>query len=78
MHHVVGFAATNPGLIRSIETDDAYPGVTSPQEALRLFPPFRDEDGLLFNAVDVNCPDCDAVFSSLYGQSPIVSDRAGY
>ncbi|OOF91201.1 hypothetical protein ASPCADRAFT_177830 [Aspergillus carbonarius ITEM 5010] len=47
------------------ETDDAYPGVTSPQEALRLFPPFRDEDGLLFNAVDVNCPDCDAVFSSL-------------
>ncbi|PYI10740.1 TPR-like protein [Aspergillus sclerotiicarbonarius CBS 121057] len=46
------------------ETDDAYPGVTSPQEALRLFPPFQDDDGLLFGAVDVNCPDCDAVFSS--------------
>ncbi|PWY80918.1 tetratricopeptide repeat domain protein [Aspergillus sclerotioniger CBS 115572] len=47
------------------EQDDASPGVTSYEEALRLFPPVRGEDGLPLNAVDVNCPDCDAVFSSL-------------
>ncbi|RAL02693.1 tetratricopeptide repeat protein [Aspergillus ibericus CBS 121593] len=47
------------------DTDDAYPGVSSPQEALRLFPPLRNDDGLLFSAVGVDCPDCDAVFSSL-------------
>ncbi|KAI2890517.1 hypothetical protein CBS76997_6616 [Aspergillus niger] len=46
------------------ETDDAYPGIASPQEALRYFPPFRDDDGTIFGAVDINCPDCDAVFSS--------------
>ncbi|PWY72311.1 tetratricopeptide repeat domain protein [Aspergillus heteromorphus CBS 117.55] len=47
------------------ESDDTHAGVASPQEALRLFPPFRDDDGLIFGAVNVNCPDCDAVFSSL-------------
>ncbi|GAT29629.1 tetratricopeptide repeat domain protein [Aspergillus luchuensis] len=47
------------------ETDDAYPGVASTQEALRCFPPFRDDDGTIFGAVDINCPDCNAVFSSL-------------
>ncbi|GKZ48471.1 hypothetical protein AbraIFM66951_000533 [Aspergillus brasiliensis] len=47
------------------EADDAYRGVESPQDALRVFPPFRDDDGVIFGAVDINCPDCDAVFSSL-------------
>ncbi|PYH94270.1 tetratricopeptide repeat domain protein [Aspergillus ellipticus CBS 707.79] len=47
------------------EADDTHSSVASPQEALRLFPPFRDDDGVLFGAVDVHCPDCDAVFSSL-------------
>ncbi|PYH66201.1 tetratricopeptide repeat protein [Aspergillus vadensis CBS 113365] len=47
------------------ETDDAYPGVANTKEALRCFPPFRDDDGTIFGAVDINCPDCNAVFSSL-------------
>ncbi|GLA75540.1 hypothetical protein AtubIFM55763_006819 [Aspergillus tubingensis] len=47
------------------ETDDAYPGVADTKEALRCFPPFRDDDGTIFGAVDINCPDCNAVFSSL-------------
>ena len=51
------------------ETDDAYPGVADTKEALRCFPPFRDDDGTIFGAVDINCPDCNAVFSSLYGRT---------
>ncbi|GKZ25075.1 hypothetical protein AbraIFM66950_007271 [Aspergillus brasiliensis] len=51
------------------EADDAYRGVESPQDALRVFPPFRDDDGVIFGAVDINCPDCDAVFSSLYDRA---------
>ncbi|KAF9891338.1 hypothetical protein FE257_004193 [Aspergillus nanangensis] len=39
-------------------------GVENFQEALRLFPPFRDDDGATLGAVDVKCPDCDAVYSS--------------
>ncbi|KAL4898637.1 hypothetical protein BDV59DRAFT_167259 [Aspergillus ambiguus] len=39
-------------------------GVENFQEALRLFPPFRDDDGATLGAVDVRCPDCDAVYSS--------------
>ncbi|PLB49391.1 hypothetical protein P170DRAFT_509943 [Aspergillus steynii IBT 23096] len=39
-------------------------GLENFQEVLRLFPPFRDDDGATFGAIDVKCPDCDAVFSS--------------
>ncbi|KAL4911688.1 hypothetical protein BDW62DRAFT_207200 [Aspergillus aurantiobrunneus] len=48
-------------------TDDHHessPAVENFQEALRLFPPFRDDDGTTFGALDVKCPDCDAIFSS--------------
>ncbi|KAB8264007.1 hypothetical protein BDV32DRAFT_91732 [Aspergillus pseudonomiae] len=38
--------------------------VESFQEVLRVYPPFRDDDGAILGAVDIRCPDCDAVFSS--------------
>ncbi|KAL4976466.1 hypothetical protein BDW66DRAFT_166440 [Aspergillus desertorum] len=50
----------DPGL----EIQEPSPAVDSFQEALRLFPPFRDEDGTLLGAMEVKCPDCNAVFSS--------------
>lgn len=50
-----------------IDVLDMSPGVESFQEALRLFPPFRDEDASMLDTTDVQCPDCDAVFSSPYG-----------
>ncbi|OJJ43849.1 hypothetical protein ASPZODRAFT_135880 [Penicilliopsis zonata CBS 506.65] len=40
------------------------PAVANFQEALRLFPPFRDDDGAILGAVDVKCSDCEAIFSS--------------
>ena len=46
--------------------EDTDAGIENFQEALRLFPPFRDDDGYTFGAVEVPCPDCDAVFSSAY------------
>ncbi|KAE8354753.1 hypothetical protein BDV28DRAFT_71330 [Aspergillus coremiiformis] len=46
------------------DTQEPTVGVENYQEALRLFPPFRDDDGATLGAVDVRCPDCDAVFSS--------------
>lgn len=46
--------------------EDTDAGIENYQEALRLFPPFRDDDGYTFGAVEVPCPDCDAVFSSAY------------
>ncbi|PYH48158.1 uncharacterized protein BP01DRAFT_413884 [Aspergillus saccharolyticus JOP 1030-1] len=45
-------------------TEDVPSGVENFQEVLRLFPPFRDDDGPTFGAVDIKCPDCDATFSS--------------
>ncbi|KAL4872109.1 hypothetical protein BDV12DRAFT_6703 [Aspergillus spectabilis] len=51
---------------RSITSDprEPSPAVESFQEALRLFPPFRDDDGATLGALEVKCPDCEAVFSS--------------
>ncbi|KAL2871372.1 tetratricopeptide repeat protein [Aspergillus lucknowensis] len=46
------------------ETREPTPAVENFQEVLRLFPPFRDDDGAILGALDVKCPDCDAVFSS--------------
>ncbi|KAL4927505.1 uncharacterized protein BDV17DRAFT_292506 [Aspergillus undulatus] len=40
------------------------PAVENFQEVLRLFPPFRDDDGTTLGALEVKCPDCEAVFSS--------------
>lgn len=42
-------------------------GVESLQDTLRIFPPFQDDDGAVLSSVDINCPDCDAVFSTSYG-----------
>lgn len=50
--------------------EDTDAGIENYQEALRLFPPFRDDDGYTFGAVEVPCPDCDAVFSSACVSSP--------
>lgn len=52
-----------------ITGEDTDAGIENYQEALRLFPPFRDDDGYTFGAVEVPCPDCDAVFSSAYVSS---------
>ncbi|KAJ0425297.1 hypothetical protein BJY00DRAFT_325597 [Aspergillus carlsbadensis] len=51
---------------RSVTSDarDSPPAVENFQEALRLFPPFRDDDGATLGALEVKCPDCEAVFSS--------------
>ncbi|KAA8643317.1 uncharacterized protein ATNIH1004_010084 [Aspergillus tanneri] len=46
------------------DTRQASAGIENFQEVVRLFPPFRDDDAATFGAVDVKCPDCDAVFSS--------------
>ncbi|KAL2811798.1 hypothetical protein BJX63DRAFT_269183 [Aspergillus granulosus] len=46
------------------EARDASPAVDNFQEALRLFPPFRDNDTMIPSTLEVKCPDCDAVFSS--------------
>ncbi|KAL3456060.1 hypothetical protein BJX64DRAFT_294426 [Aspergillus heterothallicus] len=46
------------------EARDSSPAVENFQEALRLFPPFRDDDAATLGALEVKCPDCDAVFSS--------------
>ncbi|KAE8383183.1 hypothetical protein BDV26DRAFT_251861 [Aspergillus bertholletiae] len=46
------------------DTQEPSVGVESFQEVLRLYPPFRDDDGAILGAVDVRCPDCEAVFSS--------------
>ena len=47
-----------------IESSEPSPAIENFQEALRLFPPFRDDDGPTLGAVEVKCPDCDAVFTS--------------
>ncbi|KAL5339735.1 hypothetical protein BJX70DRAFT_363011 [Aspergillus crustosus] len=51
---------------RSITSNapEPSPAVENFQEALRLFPPFRDDDGTTLGALEVKCPDCEAVFSS--------------
>ncbi|KAL3448493.1 hypothetical protein BJX65DRAFT_317386 [Aspergillus insuetus] len=46
------------------EARDTPSAVENFQEALRLFPPFRDDDAATLGAQEVKCPDCDAVFSS--------------
>ncbi|KAL4992841.1 hypothetical protein BDW68DRAFT_172866 [Aspergillus falconensis] len=46
------------------EIQEPSPAVENFQEVLRLFPPFRDHDGTTLGAMEVECPDCDAVFSS--------------
>ncbi|KAI9375845.1 hypothetical protein BJX61DRAFT_548625 [Aspergillus egyptiacus] len=46
------------------DTGEPSPAVENFQEALRLFPPFRDDDGATLGVLEVRCPDCDAVFSS--------------
>lgn len=45
---------------------DEDPGIENFQETLRLFPPFRDDDGFMPGVVEAKCPDCEAVFSSTY------------
>ncbi|KAL4778567.1 hypothetical protein BJX76DRAFT_362611 [Aspergillus varians] len=47
-----------------IDPIEPSPAVENFQEALRLFPPFRDEDATMLGALGVKCPDCDAAFSS--------------
>jgi hypothetical protein len=49
-----------------LENQELSPAVENFQEVLRLFPPFRDDDGTSLGAMEVKCPDCDAVFSSEY------------
>lgn len=49
-----------------LDAQDPSFGIENFQEALRLFPPFRDDDGATLGAVEVKCPDCDAVYSSQY------------
>jgi len=49
---------------------DESPGIENFQEALRIFPPFRDDDGYMLGAVEAKCPDCEAVFSSSYVLNP--------
>ncbi|OOO05908.1 hypothetical protein OAory_01015690 [Aspergillus oryzae] len=46
------------------DTQEPSAAVENFQEVLRLYPPFRDDDGAILAAVDLRCPDCDAVFSS--------------
>ncbi|KAE8151245.1 hypothetical protein BDV25DRAFT_128931 [Aspergillus avenaceus] len=46
------------------DTEESSAGVENFQEALRLFPPNRDDDRASVGVVDIPCPDCDAVFSS--------------
>ncbi|KAL4967396.1 tetratricopeptide repeat protein [Aspergillus stella-maris] len=46
------------------ESLEPSPAVENFQEALRLFPPFRDDDGPTLGAAEVKCPDCEAVFTS--------------
>lgn len=58
-------------LIKTGALDDT-PGIENFQEALRNFPPFRDDDGYTFGAVEVKCPDCDAVFSSTWVYACVV------
>ncbi|KAH8431394.1 uncharacterized protein LDX57_009057 [Aspergillus melleus] len=50
--------------IQYLDTAEQSASLENFQEVLRLFPPFRDDDGTTFGAIDVKCPDCDAVFSS--------------
>ncbi|RAH42198.1 TPR-like protein [Aspergillus brunneoviolaceus CBS 621.78] len=45
-------------------TDDVQAGVENFKKVLHLFPPFHDDDGDTFGAADIECPDCDAIFSS--------------
>lgn len=53
-------------MLINADTLDEGPGIENFQEALRLFPPFRDDDGFMLGAVEAKCPDCEAVFSSAY------------
>ncbi|EAU32455.1 conserved hypothetical protein [Aspergillus terreus NIH2624] len=53
-----------PAMGGSPDSKESSAGVENFQEALRLFPPFRDDDGATLGSVDVRCPDCDAVYSS--------------
>ncbi|XHF96765.1 hypothetical protein AWENTII_000383 [Aspergillus wentii] len=46
------------------DTSETFAGIENFKETLRIFPPFRDNDGARLGAVDVKCPDCDAIFSS--------------
>ncbi|KAL4954001.1 hypothetical protein BDW69DRAFT_164016 [Aspergillus filifer] len=46
------------------ESLEPSPAVENFQEALRLFPPFRDDEGPTLGAVEAKCPDCEAVFTS--------------
>ena len=47
-----------------LDTQEPSAAVENFQEVLRLYPPFRDDDGAILAAVDLRCPDCDAVLSS--------------
>lgn len=58
---------TNITRLQYPDSAERSAGLENFQEVLRLFPPFRDDDGATFGAIDINCPDCDAVFSSSYG-----------
>ncbi|KAL4738553.1 hypothetical protein BDV11DRAFT_205836 [Aspergillus similis] len=51
-------------ILRASDIQELSPAVENFQEVLRLFPPFCDDDGTSVGAMDVKCPDCDAVFSS--------------
>lgn len=53
-------------MLKKADVLDEEPGIENFQEALRLFPPFRDDDGFMLGTVEVKCPDCEAVFSSAY------------
>lgn len=53
-------------LYLDIDPREPSPAVENFAEALRLFPPFRDDDAATLGVPEVKCPDCDAVFSSAY------------
>lgn len=53
-------------VVDSVDPLEMSPAVESYQEALRLFPPFRDDDATTFGALGVKCPDCEAVFTTTY------------
>lgn len=63
------FGATRTNYLRKLDVSEESPDIESLQDALKIFSPFRDDDGVTLGAIDFECPDCDAVFSSSYAIS---------
>lgn len=50
-----------------LDTPKTSPAIEDFQEVLRIWPLSRDGEAVSPGVVDVKCPDCGAIFSSLYG-----------